>query len=492
MVDLAAAIPTLVGSYLSTIAAGSVIICYFLLSPSQEHFRHTLILNLAGADLINALNNSISGSYVMVYKQIPAGRACTMNGWVGQLTVQATDFSILFMTIATVITLKRWNYEPKIGTCGKLFLTFGIWLVPLVTSSTGYFLEEYKPINGNWCWLSAKRNDLRYSLGHGWRITIIFTVIALYVYLFTFIHRHFTGLRSLSTPDKGSSGVLGNSSDGRVDGAESDKIHIHSEFVVYEEFDGTQVSVTELHRLESRDLSSQTTLSQVIDSKEELVSPIRVRPFEEQKGPTAGTTELPLSPLQAIKNNFQQQGAEHTVFTNVTHLSPHEMVPCLKSRDPLAIVRRPPPVNMITIQSTHTAKATLWAREKQIHKLLLFNAYPIAYVLLWLPGLANRLAEMMGERSRELAILQGSTQYIGLANSLVYWYNEHIWTHSKLWWKKRRSQEVKAPIESWASEDAVPQRWASVSSITPLAERHLGPSIPKPAALPRHPSMDFS
>ncbi|EKD14704.1 hypothetical protein MBM_06915 [Drepanopeziza brunnea f. sp. 'multigermtubi' MB_m1] len=429
MVDFAAAIPTLVGSYLSAIAAASVIICYFVLSPSQKHFRHTLILNLASADLINALNNSISGSYVMVHRQIPAGRACTINGWVGQLTVQvgsprrpgqdaladaqeATDFSILFMTIATVVTLKKWNYEPKIGPFGKLFLTVGIWLVPSVTSSTGYFLEGYKPVKGNWCWLSASRNDLRYSLGHGWRITIILTVIALYVYLFTFIHRHFTALRSISTPDKGASGGVGDRSNRQVSGAESDKIHIHSEFVVYEEFDGPQVSVTELDLLESPGLSSQTTLGQVIDSKEELVSPIRVRAFEEQKGPTAGITELPLSPFQAIQNNFHQQSADHTIFTNVTHLNPHEMVPCLKSRDPLAIVRRPPPVNMITIQSTHAAKAALWTREKQIYKLLLFNAYPIAYVLLWLPGLANRLAEMLGERSRELVILQGSTHGI--------------------------------------------------------------------------------
>lgn len=48
MLDLAVAIPTLVRSYLSMFVAGSVFICYLIL-PSQRHFRHTLIMNLAGA-----------------------------------------------------------------------------------------------------------------------------------------------------------------------------------------------------------------------------------------------------------------------------------------------------------------------------------------------------------------------------------------------------------------------------------------------------------
>lgn len=48
MLDLAVAIPTLVGSVLSMFAAGSIFLCYLVLPP-QRHFRHTLILNLAAA-----------------------------------------------------------------------------------------------------------------------------------------------------------------------------------------------------------------------------------------------------------------------------------------------------------------------------------------------------------------------------------------------------------------------------------------------------------
>jgi hypothetical protein len=48
MPDLAIATPTLVGSILSMFAAGFIFTCYLILPP-QEHFRHTLILNLAFA-----------------------------------------------------------------------------------------------------------------------------------------------------------------------------------------------------------------------------------------------------------------------------------------------------------------------------------------------------------------------------------------------------------------------------------------------------------
>jgi hypothetical protein len=52
MLSLAVAIPTLVGSILSMLAAGLIFLCYLILPP-QRHFRHTLILNLAAAGRMN-------------------------------------------------------------------------------------------------------------------------------------------------------------------------------------------------------------------------------------------------------------------------------------------------------------------------------------------------------------------------------------------------------------------------------------------------------
>lgn len=58
--------------------------------------------------------------------------------------------------------------------------------------------------------------------------------------------------------------------------------------------------------------------------------------------------------------------------------------------------------------------------------MLLLNAYPILYVILWAPGLINRLVEASGHKSQTLTILQCSTQFIGLANALTYGFNEHL------------------------------------------------------------------
>lgn len=59
--------------------------------------------------------------------------------------------------------------------------------------------------------------------------------------------------------------------------------------------------------------------------------------------------------------------------------------------------------------------------ERDVKRALLMNGYPIMYVILWIPGLTNRILEANGSDSgRVLAILQCSTQYIGFANSVTY------------------------------------------------------------------------
>jgi hypothetical protein len=64
--------------------------------------------------------------------------------------------------------------------------------------------------------------------------------------------------------------------------------------------------------------------------------------------------------------------------------------------------------------------------EKEIQRMLLLNAYPILYIILWAPGLINRLVEASGHKSHLLTVLQCSTQFIGLANAITYGFNEHL------------------------------------------------------------------
>jgi hypothetical protein len=67
------------------------------------------------------------------------------------------------------------------------------------------------------------------------------------------------------------------------------------------------------------------------------------------------------------------------------------------------------------------------ARNKKIQRALLLNAYPIAYVLLWLPGLINRFVELStGKSNFALQVLQSSTQFVGVANAITYGFNERV------------------------------------------------------------------
>lgn len=127
------------------------------------------------------------------------------------------------------------------------------------------------------------------------------------------------------------------------------------------------------------------------------------------------TSSPPVSPLKMIKETIHQD------VSQIREHKPSKVTPLLiKTRDPLAIVRRPPPPNFSTTIQVGTPTATLWAREVYIHKMLLLNAYPIGYILLWAPGIANRFAELTGHHYRFLAIAQASTQFVGLANARKY------------------------------------------------------------------------
>lgn len=63
--------------------------------------------------------------------------------------------------------------------------------------------------------------------------------------------------------------------------------------------------------------------------------------------------------------------------------------------------------------------------DRDVWQMVLLNLYPMTYLLLWIPGLANRIAEANDHPVRALFIMQCSTQYIGLANACVYMYKEH-------------------------------------------------------------------
>jgi hypothetical protein len=61
----------------------------------------------------------------------------------------------------------------------------------------------------------------------------------------------------------------------------------------------------------------------------------------------------------------------------------------------------------------------------ELQKVMLLSSYPVYYIILWIPGIANRLVEaIVGQAPRWLTILQASTQFVGLANAVTFGWNE--------------------------------------------------------------------
>ncbi|CAH0020295.1 unnamed protein product [Clonostachys rhizophaga] len=79
-----------------------------------------------------------------------------------------------------------------------------------------------------------------------------------------------------------------------------------------------------------------------------------------------------------------------------------------------------------------------------VKKMLLMNGYPLAYIILWIPGIANRLAESTGQSPRWLKALQASTQYVGLVNSLTYGISEQM--RQEVW------KKLKGPSSSYGHQ----------------------------------------
>lgn len=89
-----------------------------------------------------------------------------------------------------------------------------------------------------------------------------------------------------------------------------------------------------------------------------------------------------------------------------------------------------------TIPSPLRLKRIATDVDRDVWHMVLLNLYPITYLLLWLPGIINRLAEANGHSVRALAIMQCSTQFIGLANAAVYFYREHL-NDVRDWYRRR-------------------------------------------------------
>ena len=62
--------------------------------------------------------------------------------------------------------------------------------------------------------------------------------------------------------------------------------------------------------------------------------------------------------------------------------------------------------------------------DTELRHWLILSIYPLTYMLVWIPGLANRIVELQGDKSHLLSVLQATTQLTGLLNAMAYGFKE--------------------------------------------------------------------
>lgn len=317
-------------------------------------------------DFINATNNSVSGIIYVRDKQLYPGHACAFNGWLGQLSVQATDISVLAISTATLLVVTQTTRVASKSTLVKVLLCLSVWVLPIITSTTALAMGAIVPVSGNWCWISSDRTDLRYALAHSWRFTIILVTIVSYTYIWWYITRHFKTLRLFSKGKTGQSRAADSVSNLSLD------------------------AIPMWSKAEEEHEHAPPTPTDSID----MGRPVHIHFSHDSEQDHAHTKQNISYP---VKTNTQGITATTTITTTT---APGIPTPALNS---------------------HSEKI-----EREIKKMLLLNGYPICYVILWIPGIANRIMEASGNTSnkRVLDILQASTQFVGFANAITYGLNQ--------------------------------------------------------------------
>ncbi|PHH87571.1 hypothetical protein CDD83_8684 [Cordyceps sp. RAO-2017] len=394
--DLAIAVPTFIGSLLSFLATTAAISLH-VLSPPKQHFRHALIINLLVADFINSLNNTISGAISLASGHKDgneaADAACIANAWIGQISVQAVDFNILIISIIVLYTVRNSRIVAQSSTLATVGLCVAAWVPGFITSFTGLGLGVYGHVSGNWCWIRSEFLGLRYALTHAWRIAIFIATIGIYTYIYIHLKRMFGRFR-VSDPSTGNTASRTGDrtfvDHGAEEASDTQRILVSSSFAV------------------SHELDDRAALSA-----------------------NQSTQDIPLDSLPAGKTTFVTVSTAaddgHPESAKASSAA-HVKIP----PGPLPPHHRPGPG-----QPDANRPMSKLPAPPNLKKMLLMNGYPLAYIILWMPGIINRLTESVGSSPRWLRALQCSTQFIGFVNAFTYGFSEHMRRASRRWRKRR-------------------------------------------------------
>ncbi|KAK6522422.1 hypothetical protein TWF281_002983 [Arthrobotrys megalospora] len=445
------AVLSLIGSLSSFIGSGFIVVTYLLL-PIKRHFRHSLILNLAIADFINSSNNSTSGLWRLLNRrEIPDSPGCIANGFLGQLSVQATDTSILAIAIVTV-----WSLTRKTTICETLprttttLICAATWILPITTSFIVLGMDRYGPVSGNWCWIKAEPSYFRYVMTHGWRFAFIFSEIVMYTYLHFYIRKRFGAFLDASrcSSHTGRSTVRDVGTEFR-----NDSMAIRMDSVAVRNDSLAPAQDPQQGRSDSQMPFSITD--------EGDIRPVGARGQDLESGEAYVRTEVWISetyddktlPAHAVTTTITGS-ANNSLENPATDLRP-QTANTIESRRPKFsnpfAHRRADEDDLADVdvheENERKIRQQNASRSRRVRRILLLNAYPAMYILLWIPGIVNRLIEASGGKSSAMQILQASTQFVGLANAITYGWNERVWRQLKDHISDRWGSDRKRSVE---------------------------------------------
>lgn len=360
------------------------------------------------------------------------------------------------------MTITRTTYLPDASSTHKTLICLSVWVMPAITASVATALGAMGPVSGNWCWIMSSRTDLRYALTHGWRIAIIFCTAGIYIFVWWYMKRHFKSMVSTGTGTGTGTGTKG-SWYSRRQGFRKMK----NGPLAQDDEDGVAAEGdTELTTM------SKSRISRVVGDDWELSAPeaayVRnseeverygygdVEEGDEQRGRDAGRrTRRRTRRGHSVDSISEREDDDDDGCYDDDNENENTDAEVRQKRQSRVRIehKRPgrdtaarPKSKFDDLKTTDTTASEFPTRrqtkqmEREIKRMLLLNAYPIMYVILWIPGMVNRFMEATGHKSnsRVLAALQASSQFVGLANALTYGFNTALRKKVKMWWRGKK------------------------------------------------------
>ncbi|KAK0381517.1 hypothetical protein CLIM01_01102 [Colletotrichum limetticola] len=250
-------------------------------------------------------------------------------------------------------------------------------ILTLELGFTALGLHIYGPVGGNWCWIQKKYPVYRWALSFGWRLLIFFLTVGIYTAIYIKLRRLFGRFRF-------SENSIEAVTTGRSRRTQTIPSSGEDQKPPTEQYIMKTTSFTVSHDQEdNRGLASDSSSTAPINDRNDQTDD-----------------------LNFASSHNAAIGGDHTAGLGEPDVC----------TDPPKL---PPPPNL--------------------RRMLLLNGYPIGYLILWTPGIVNRLIEIQGGTSPNWLIgLLASSQYIGLVHAVTYGYNEQIGRTIRSWTNFRR------------------------------------------------------